>query len=126
MTFAVLGSCPLRGQSGAAITTSSQNITDPSLGPSLLDHMDAGETPAAAMEAVTAAGGEEGGNHSAAILVARDPDWANVNLCVDWTEGDPIWESNALKQTYLPQMGDYLACVLDPDAKPGCGVPGDE
>lgn len=76
MTFAVLGSCPLQGQSGVAITTlsiatgarfplvragvgpaSSQNITDPRLGPSLLDQLEASETPAAAMEAVPAAGG---------------------------------------------------------------------
>ena len=70
MTFAVLGRCPLRGQSGVAITTSSiaigarcpfvragvgaastQNVTDPRLGPALLDHMEAGETPEMAMEA---------------------------------------------------------------------------
>ena len=76
MTFAVLGRCPLRGQSGVAITTSSiaigarcpfvragvgaastQNVTDPRLGPALLDYMEAGETPEMAMEAVTTADG---------------------------------------------------------------------
>ncbi len=72
MTFAVLGRCPVRGQTGVAIATSSiaigarcpfvragvgaastQNVTDPRLGPALLDHMAAGLTPEAAMAAVT-------------------------------------------------------------------------
>ena len=225
MTFAVLGRCPLRGQSGVAITTSSiaigarcpfvragvgaastQNVTDPRLGPALLDHMEAGETPEMAMEAVTtadgymdhrqllainlagqtahftgtkalgrsaaakglncvaagnllandgvpqamvngfstdqrtyladhllaglaaglAAGGEVGSIHSAALQVAGDQDWPIVNLRVDWTEGDPIAELEALWQMYVPQMEDYVTRALDPDAAPSYGVPGDE
>jgi len=72
MTFAVLGRCALRGQSGVAITTSSiaigarcpfvragvgaastQNVTDPRLGPALLDRMAEGASPEEAMRAVT-------------------------------------------------------------------------
>ena len=86
MTFAVLGHCPMRGQSGVAIATSSiaigarcpyvrsgvgasstQNVTDPRLGQALLDHMEAGETPEAAMAAVTAAGGQMGHRQLLAI-----------------------------------------------------------
>jgi len=72
MTFAVLGRCALRGQAGVAIATSSiaigarcpfvragvgaastQNVTDPRLGPELLDRMAAGASPEDAVRATT-------------------------------------------------------------------------
>ena len=73
MTLSIAARCARTGQFGIAITSSSpavaarcawaragvgaactQNITDPRLGPVLLDRMDAGETAAEAMAAVTA------------------------------------------------------------------------
>ncbi len=72
MTFAVLGRCPLRGQLGVAVTTSSiavgsrcpwvragigavatQNVTDPRLGPEILDLLADGAEPQDAIERVT-------------------------------------------------------------------------
>lgn len=69
MTFAILGFCPSSGQVGVALTTSSiavgarcpwvwpgvgavatQNVTDPRLGPRLLDLMDRGLAPGEAIE----------------------------------------------------------------------------
>ena len=71
MTFAILGRCAVRGQAGVAIATSSiaigsrcpfvmsgvgaastQNITDPRLGPALLDMMADGASPTEAIDEV--------------------------------------------------------------------------
>ena len=120
MTFAVLGRCSLRGQSGVAITTSSQNITDPRLGPSILNNLLVG------LAAGLTAGGEEDSIHSPALLVAGDQGWPIINLRVDWTEGDPIAELDASWQACVPQMNDYVTRVLDPDAASSYGVPRDE
>ncbi len=68
MTFSILGCCPRLGQSGVAMATSSiaigsrcpfvrkgvgatstQNLTDPRLGPALLDQMEAGQKPKVAI-----------------------------------------------------------------------------
>ena len=75
MTFSILGCCPISGQSGIAIATSSiaigarcpfvragvgaastQNVTDPRLGPALLDQMEAGKDPKVALTNLVAAG----------------------------------------------------------------------
>jgi len=72
MTFSIVGQCRRTNMVGVAITTSSicvasrcpwvragvgavatQNVTDPSLGPLLLDYMQAGLTPLEAMDRVT-------------------------------------------------------------------------
>jgi uncharacterized Ntn-hydrolase superfamily protein len=72
MTFSIAGRCAKTGAFGVAITTSSiavgarcpyaragvgavatQNVTDPTLGPKLLDKMEAGATAAEAIAAVT-------------------------------------------------------------------------
>ena len=72
MTFSIAGHCSRTGQFGVAITTSSicvgarcphvragvgavatQNVTDPNLGPELLDHMETGKSATEAVEAVT-------------------------------------------------------------------------
>lgn len=71
MTFAILGTCKDSGQAGIALTTSSiavgarcpfvragvgavatQNVTDPRLGPRMLDAMAAGAAPAEAIDAL--------------------------------------------------------------------------
>jgi uncharacterized Ntn-hydrolase superfamily protein len=73
MTFSIIARCPASGQFGAAVSSSSpavaarciraragvgavvsQNITDPALGPALLDAMAAGATPAQAIESLQA------------------------------------------------------------------------
>lgn len=72
MTFSIAARCAVTGEIGAAVTTSSiavgarclwvragtgavmsQNITDPALGPRLLDRLAAGETPRTALDALT-------------------------------------------------------------------------
>jgi uncharacterized Ntn-hydrolase superfamily protein len=74
MTFTILGRCQATGQLGGAVTTSdiavgarvlharaglaiaaTQHRTDPRLGPALLDRIEAGDEPEAAIEAVTGA-----------------------------------------------------------------------
>ena len=73
MTLSIVGWCPRSGRVGMAITSSSpavaarcanvragvgaastQNITDPRLGPRLLDLLEAGHSPEAALEQVAA------------------------------------------------------------------------
>lgn len=71
MTFSIIARCPATGQFGAAVSSSSpavaarcirarsgvgaavsQNITDPGLGPQLLEQMAAGQTPQQALDAL--------------------------------------------------------------------------
>ncbi|MEI2418241.1 DUF1028 domain-containing protein [Orrella sp. JC864] len=80
----------------------------------------------AAMHAATAAGGEAGPVHSAALKVAGEVAWPIVDLRVDWADQDPIGQLDALWQAYRPQMQDYLARALNPLAAPSYGVPGNE
>jgi len=83
------------------------------------DHLVAG------LRAGLKAGGEEGALHSAALIVAEGQDWLEINLRIDWTEGDPIEELGALWQTYKPQKAAYVTRATDPAAAPSFGVPGD-
>lgn len=80
----------------------------------------------AAMHAATAAGGEAGPVHSAALKLVGDVSWPIADLRVDWADADPIGELDALWQAYRPQMQDYLTRALNPTAAPSYGVPGDE
>lgn len=80
----------------------------------------------AAMHAASAAGGEAGPVHSAALKVVDDLTWPLVDLRVDWAEQDPIGELDKLWQAYRPQMQDYVIRALDPTRAPSYGVPGDE
>ncbi|MGE4239807.1 DUF1028 domain-containing protein [Ramlibacter sp.] len=80
----------------------------------------------AAMRAAMTAGGEAGPVRSAGLKIAGEVEWPIVDLRVDWTEGDPIAELDALWKAYRPQMQDYLTRALNPTAAPSYGVPGDE
>lgn len=79
-----------------------------------------------AMRAALDAGGEAGPVHSAGMKLVDDVPWPVADLRVDWTEGDPIVELDALWRRYEPQMKDYVRRALDPSAAPSYGVPGDE
>ncbi|MCZ4353820.1 DUF1028 domain-containing protein [Roseovarius aestuarii] len=70
-------------------------------------------------------GGEEGPVRSACLLVADQTPWPLVDLRVDWSEGCPIADLRALWTAYQPQMADYVARALNPEAAPSYGVPGD-
>lgn len=70
-------------------------------------------------------GGEEGPVHSACLLVADSTPWPLVDLRVDWSDECPIAALRALWEAYEPQMADYVARALNPDAAPSYGVPGD-
>ncbi|QCP49121.1 DUF1028 domain-containing protein [Trinickia violacea] len=80
----------------------------------------------AAMHAATAAGGEAGPVHSAALKVVDGLTWPIVDLRVDWADEDPIDKLDGLWQSYRPQMQDYVTRALNPTAAPSYGVPGDE
>ena len=71
------------------------------------------------------AGGEEGTLHSAAILVASEYSWPEVDLRVDWDDADPIGRLLDLWAAYKPQYRDYIMRAISPDKAPSYGVPGD-
>lgn len=71
------------------------------------------------------AGGEEGPLHSAAVIVAEGQDWLEVNLRVDWTDGDPIQALADLWTAYRPERAAYITRATDPASAPSFGVPGD-
>ncbi|MCX8997929.1 DUF1028 domain-containing protein [Rhizobiaceae bacterium BDR2-2] len=85
-----------------------------------------GDRLIAAMQAGQAAGGEAGPVHSAGLLMVRDVSWPIADLRVDWAEADPVGRLAALWTLYEPQLEDYIARALEPDAAPRYGVPGDE
>ena len=71
------------------------------------------------------AGGEEGIVHSAAVLVAGEHSWPEVDLRVDWDDTDPVQRLFDLWTAYSPQRADYLARAVSPGDAPSYGVPGD-
>ncbi len=86
---------------------------------------DLGDRLMAAMRAGVEAGGEAGPVHSAGMLIVDRVAWPIADLRVDWTEGDPIAELDALWRLWKPQMHDYVARALEPSKAPAYGVPGD-
>lgn len=79
----------------------------------------------AAMEAAVEAGGEEGPVHSAGLKIVDRVSWPVADLRVDWTEACPIAALHHLWRLYEPQLPSYVTRVLDPEAAPSYGVPGD-
>jgi uncharacterized Ntn-hydrolase superfamily protein len=75
---------------------------------------------------LSAAGGEAGPVHSAALKVVGDLVWPIIDLRVDWAEEAPISRLQELWQAYQPQMQDYIDRALNPTVAPSYGVPGDE
>jgi uncharacterized Ntn-hydrolase superfamily protein len=84
-----------------------------------------GDRVIGAMRAALEAGGEEGPVHSVGMLLVRDVPWPVADLRVDWTEGDPIAELDALWQRWRGEMEAYVARALNPSEAPSYGVPGD-
>lgn len=80
----------------------------------------------AAMQGALDAGGEEGPVHSIGMKLVRDVVFPVADLRVDWTEDCPVAALRALWAIYEPQLEDYVARALDPNAAPSYGVPGDE
>lgn len=80
----------------------------------------------AAMKVAVQAGGEAGPVHSAGLSVVRDAGWRVTDLRVDWTDGDPVGELEALLAKWIPQRDDYVNRGLNPSVAPSYGVPGDE
>ena len=79
-----------------------------------------------ALKAGLLAGGEEGEVRSAAVLVAKEHDWPEVDLRVDWEESDPVEKLYRLWKAYQPQVEDYITRAVSPADAPSFGVPGDE
>jgi uncharacterized Ntn-hydrolase superfamily protein len=83
-----------------------------------------GDRLVAALSAGLEAGGEEGPVRSAGLLVAGEVSWPLADLRVDWSD-DPVGGLAELWTLWKPQMNDYLARALDPEAAPGFGVAGE-
>jgi uncharacterized Ntn-hydrolase superfamily protein len=84
-----------------------------------------GDRLLAALAAGRDAGGEESPVRSAGMLVVEQAAWPTTDLRVDWTEGDPVEELEALWRLWKPQARDYVTRALDPSAAPSFGVAGD-
>lgn len=84
-----------------------------------------GDRLVAALAAGRDAGGEESPVRAAGMLVVEQVAWPVTDLRIDWTEGDPVAELQALWERWKPQAGDYVTRALDPAAAPGFGVAGD-
>jgi uncharacterized Ntn-hydrolase superfamily protein len=166
MTLSILGRCPETGMLGGAVTSSSicvvsrclftrsrvgaalsQNITDPELGPRMLDLLEKGENTTrmvpqtmvtafekssghlahrliSALEVRIVAGGEEGPVRSAGVQVADRATWPVVDLRVDWDE-EPISKLFTIWNEYQPQLDAYVTRAIHPESAPSYGVPGD-
>jgi len=86
---------------------------------------DLGDRILRAMAAGRDAGGEAGPVHSAGMLMVDQVAWPVADLRVDWTEGDPVAELDALWTLWKPQLADYVTRAIDPGSAPAYGVPGD-
>ncbi|MDJ0357508.1 DUF1028 domain-containing protein [Paenarthrobacter sp. PH39-S1] len=71
------------------------------------------------------AGGEEGPQHSAGLVVVDQAAWPVTDLRVDWDDDDPIARLSELWTLWEPQKIDYLTRAVHPDTAPTYGVPGD-
>lgn len=71
------------------------------------------------------AGGEEGPEHSAGLVVVEDVPWAVTDLRVDWAEEDPIGQLAGIWELWRPQKRDYKLRAVQPSLAPSYGVPGD-
>ncbi|NVN00400.1 DUF1028 domain-containing protein [Arthrobacter sp. SDTb3-6] len=71
------------------------------------------------------AGGEEGPQHSAGLVVVGQAAWAVTDLRVDWDEKDPIAKLVQLWTLWQPQKMDYYTRAVRPGTAPSYGVPGD-
>ncbi len=76
------------------------------------------------LEAGIAAGGEQGEVHSAALLMAGQHSWPEVDLRVDWQD-DAVGCLRCLWVEFAPQCADYLLRAESPGDAPSYGVPGD-
>ncbi|MBT6118267.1 MAG: DUF1028 domain-containing protein, partial [Rhodospirillaceae bacterium] len=68
-----------------------------------------------ALEAGLEAGGETNPVRSAAVLVAENFSFPEINLRVDWHD-DPVAELKRIWEAYEPQVDNFMLRVLDPDA----------
>jgi uncharacterized Ntn-hydrolase superfamily protein len=87
---------------------------------------DLGDRLVAALRAGRDAGGEEGGVHSAGMVVVDSVSWPVTDLRVDWTDADPVEELSSLWRRWEPLAADYVTRALEPSLAPSYGVPGDE
>ncbi|GAA4028680.1 DUF1028 domain-containing protein [Arthrobacter methylotrophus] len=71
------------------------------------------------------AGGEEGPQHSAGLVVVDQVAWAATDLRVDWDEEDPIARLAEIWHLWEPQKVDYVTRAVRPGSAPRYGVPGD-
>ncbi len=72
----------------------------------------------AALRAGRDAGGEHRPLHAAGLLVADRMSWPVTDLRVDWSDGDPVADLEALWRRWRPQYRDYVLRALEPEAAP--------
>jgi uncharacterized Ntn-hydrolase superfamily protein len=156
MTFSIAARCDRTGRFAVSVASSSpavaarcaharagvgavttQNITDPRLGPQGLDLLALGadaetacrivQQTAPLVDAMLAgleAGGEAGPIRSCGLVVVDQVPWHVADLRVDWHDA-PLQELARLWQVWQPQMEDYVTRALNPESAPSYGVAGD-
>ncbi len=72
----------------------------------------------AALRAGRDAGGEHRPLRAAGLLVADRVSWPVTDLRVDWSDGDPVADLEALWRRWRPQYRDYVLRALEPEAAP--------
>jgi uncharacterized Ntn-hydrolase superfamily protein len=77
----------------------------------------------AALEAGVAAGAVTQPLHSAGLLVVREVPWPIIDLRLDWSDGDPIADLNALWKRYAPLVDERVRQALQPAHSGAAGVP---
>ncbi len=78
-----------------------------------------GDRLVAALVAGRDAGGETGPLHASGLLVADRMSWPVTDLRIDWSDGDPVAELEALWRRWRPQYRDYVLRALEPESAPG-------
>jgi len=119
------GHRPAPGCVAAGNLLADESVLD-ALTASFVEHAELGlgDRLIAALRAAAAAGGEAGPVHSAGLAMTGEVEWPIADLRVDWHDA-PIEELAAVWDVYRPQLDDYVARALRPDAAPAYGVPGE-
>jgi uncharacterized Ntn-hydrolase superfamily protein len=150
---AVAARCAYARAGVGAVTT--QNITDPRLGPRALDLLASGLRATDACAALqgqathpqyrqlTLADKHGGTAHfsgakalgvfneaagpikSTGLILVDKAEWPIADLRIDWQD-EPITALSALWDIWKPQMHNYITHAFTPAAAPSYGVPGDE
>lgn len=119
-----------RAAVGTDVVAAGNLLSSPSVVDAMVEAFESGAGPLeerllAGMLAGRDAGGEEGPEHSAGLVVVEGVPWPVTDLRVDWADDDPIGALAGLWKSWSGEKQDYLTRALDPSGAPTYGVPGD-